>query len=206
MTPARGSRRRKFRASCKSVVAEVNAQGGIHGRKIRYIVEDHAYQVPKATQAINKLVSRDEVFAMVMSLGTPHNLAAFPIMDRNNVPSILPLALSKPMEEQGDFRYRYVFGPSYYDGVLKGVNKLVEQDGIENLCVMYIPSDFGEEVNQAATDAAASNAALTLVESSSHRPDESDFTGTLARLRDAGRTAGTPDHHCGGHGQADGLG
>ena len=34
--------------------AEVNAQGGIHGRKIRYIVEDHAYQVPKATQAINK--------------------------------------------------------------------------------------------------------------------------------------------------------
>ena len=166
--------------------AEVNAQGGIHGRKIRYIVEDHAYQVPKATQAINKLVSRDEVFAMVMSLGTPHNLAAFPIMDRNNVPSILPLALSKPMEEQGDFRYRYVFGPSYYDGVLKGVNKLVEQDGIENLCVMYIPSDFGEEVNQAATDAAASNAALTLVESSSHRPDESDFTGTLARLRDAG--------------------
>lgn len=165
---------------------EVNDQGGIHGRKIRYIVEDHAYQVPKATQAVNKLVSRDEVFAMVMSLGTPHNLAAFPIMDRNNVPSILPLALSKPMEEQGDFRYRYVFGPSYYDGVLKGVNKLVETDGIENLCVMYIPSDFGEEVNQAATDAAASNDALNLLESSSHRPDESDFTGTLARLRDAG--------------------
>ncbi|KZY39659.1 branched-chain amino acid ABC transporter substrate-binding protein, partial [Alcanivorax sp. HI0044] len=165
---------------------EVNEQGGIHGRKIRYIVEDHAYQVPKATQAVNKLVSRDEVFAMVMSLGTPHNLAAFPIMDRNNVPSILPLALSKPMEEQGDFRYRYVFGPSYYDGVLKGVNKLVETDGIENLCVMYIPSDFGEEVNQAATDAAANNDALNLLESSSHRPDESDFTGTLARLRDAG--------------------
>jgi branched-chain amino acid transport system substrate-binding protein len=166
--------------------AQVNAEGGIHGRKIRYIVEDHAYQVPKATQAINKLVSRDEVFAMVMSLGTPHNLAAFPIMDRNNVPSILPLALSKPMEEQGDFRYRYVFGPSYYDGVLQGVNKLVETDGIENLCVMYIPSDFGEEVNQAATDAAASNDALNLLESSSHRPDESDFTGSLARLRDAG--------------------
>ena len=48
---------------------EVNAEGGIHGRKIRYIVEDHAYQVPKATQAVNKLVTRDEVFAMLMSLG-----------------------------------------------------------------------------------------------------------------------------------------
>lgn len=164
---------------------EVNAEGGIHGRKIRYIVEDHAYQVPKATQAINKLVSRDEVFAMLMSLGTPHNLAAFPVMDRNNVPSILPLSLSRQMEEVGDFRYRYVFGPSYYDGVLKGVNWLVKEEGIKNICVMYIPSDFGEEVNQAVTDAAANSEELNLAESSSHRPDESDFTGTLARLRDA---------------------
>lgn len=166
--------------------AEVNAQGGIHGRKIRYIVEDHAYQVPKATQAINKLVSRDEVFAMVMSLGTPHNLAAFPVMDRNNVPSILPLALSRQMEEEGDFSHRFVFGPSYYEGVLKGVNWMTDEYGIEKICVMYIPSDFGEEVNQAINDAAAGKDSLTLAESTSHRPDESDFTGTLARLKDAG--------------------
>ncbi|MEQ3776080.1 MAG: ABC transporter substrate-binding protein [Alcanivorax sp.] len=166
--------------------AEVNAEGGIHGRKIRYIVEDHAYQVPKATQATNKLISRDEIFAMVMSLGTPHNLAAFPLMDRNNVPSILPLALSRQMEEEGDFSHRFVFGPSYHEGVLKGVNWMTDEYGIEKICVMYIPSDFGEEVNQAITDAAAGKETLTLAESTSHRPDESDFTGTLARLKDAG--------------------
>lgn len=166
--------------------AEVNADGGIHGRKIRYIVEDHAYQVPKATQATNKLISRDEVFAMVMSLGTPHNLAAFPVMDRNNVPSILPLALSRQMEEEGEFSHRFVFGPSYYEGVLKGVNWMADEHGIEKICVMYIPSDFGEEVNQAVNDAAAGKDTLTLAESTSHRPDESDFTGTLARLKDAG--------------------
>ena len=166
--------------------ADVNAEGGIHGREIRYIVEDHAYQVPKATQATNKLISRDEVFAMVMSLGTPHNLAAFPVMDRNNVPSILPLALSRQMEEEGDFSHRFVFGPSYYEGVLKGVNWMTDEYGIEKICVMYIPSDFGEEVNQAINDAAAGKDSLTLAESTSHRPDESDFTGTLARLKDAG--------------------
>ncbi|KZX83786.1 branched-chain amino acid ABC transporter substrate-binding protein, partial [Alcanivorax sp. HI0011] len=166
--------------------ADVNAEGGIHGREIRYIVEDHAYQVPKATQATNQLISRDEVFAMVMSLGTPHNLAAFPVMDRNNVPSILPLALSRQMEEEGDFSHRFVFGPSYYEGVLKGVNWMTDEYGIEKICVMYIPSDFGEEVNQAINDAAAGKDSLTLAESTSHRPDESDFTGTLARLKDAG--------------------
>ncbi|HEX5676982.1 MAG TPA: ABC transporter substrate-binding protein [Alcanivorax sp.] len=170
----------------KDMFEEVNANGGIHGRQIRYIVEDHAYQVPKATQAINKLITRDKVFAMLMSLGTPHNLAAFPLMDSNNVPSILPLALSRQMESEGNFSHRFVFGPSYYEGVLKGANWMIDEYDIEKVCVMYIPSDFGEEVNQAMADAAKAKDSVTLVESSSHRPDESDFTGTLARLRDAG--------------------
>jgi branched-chain amino acid transport system substrate-binding protein len=164
---------------------EVNRNGGVHGRRIRYIVEDHAYQVPRAAQATNKLVSRDNIFAMVMSLGTPQNLAAFPVMDRNNVPSILPLALSAQMQTEGDFSRRFVFGPSYYDSVLEGINWMAEQYQIQNLCVMYIPSDFGQEVNQAVIDAAANSDTLTLRETTSHRPDESDFTGALSRLRAA---------------------
>ncbi|MFN3712726.1 MAG: ABC transporter substrate-binding protein [Alcanivoracaceae bacterium] len=164
---------------------EVNRNGGVHGRTIRYIVEDHAYQVPRAAQATNKLVSRDNIFAMVMSLGTPQNLAAFPVMDRNNVPSILPLALSAQMQTEGDFSRRFVFGPSYYDSVLEGINWMADQYQIENLCVMYIPSDFGQEVNQAVIDAAANSDTLTLKETTSHRPDEGDFTGALSRLRAA---------------------
>src|SRR6185312_22773 len=41
---------------------EVNAAGGINGRKIRYIVEDSQYQVPRAVQAMNKLLNSDKVF------------------------------------------------------------------------------------------------------------------------------------------------
>ena len=41
---------------------EVNEQGGINGRKIRYIVEDNQYQVPRTVQAINKLINNDGVF------------------------------------------------------------------------------------------------------------------------------------------------
>ena len=38
---------------------EVNEKGGINGRKIRYIVEDSQYQVPRAVQAMNKLLNND---------------------------------------------------------------------------------------------------------------------------------------------------
>src|ERR1700740_2505927 len=52
---------------------EVNEAGGIFGRKINLIIEDQAYQVPKAVQAGLKLINRDHIFAMVAPLGTPMN-------------------------------------------------------------------------------------------------------------------------------------
>ncbi|MDO5769794.1 MAG: ABC transporter substrate-binding protein [Psychrobacter sp.] len=164
---------------------EVNAAGGVHGRKIRYVVEDHGYQVPKAVQATNKLINRDKIFAMLMNLGTPHNLAAFPIMDRNNVPSVMPLTFAKPMQSEGPFNRRYTLGSTYYDSMKAGINYLIDQDGVTKLCVMYIPSDFGEETHQAALDIASENPNVAVVEATSHRPDETDFSGTLARLKDA---------------------
>ncbi len=165
--------------------SEVNANGGVHGRQIRYVVEDHGYQVPKAVQATNKLINRDKVFAMLMSLGTPHNLAAFPIMDRNNVPNILPLTFAEPMQSEGPFNRRYTLGATYYDSMKAGINYLIDKDDISKLCVMYIPSDFGEETHQAARDIAEANPNVTLSQATSHRPDETDFSGTLARLKDA---------------------
>jgi hypothetical protein len=73
----------------------VNAAGGVHGRQIRYIVEDHGYQLPRATQAFNKLIERDQVFAMLLNLGTPHNLAHYPLMERRGVPNINPLTAAR---------------------------------------------------------------------------------------------------------------
>ena len=54
---------------------EVNEAGGIHGRKIRLVIEDTQYQVPRAVQAGAKLFNRDRVFAIVGGLGTPMNNA-----------------------------------------------------------------------------------------------------------------------------------
>ena len=56
---------------------EANEKGGVHGRKLRLIVEDHGYQVPRAVQAANKLINSDKIFVMVGALGTPMNNAVF---------------------------------------------------------------------------------------------------------------------------------
>ena len=71
---------------------EANDAGGINGRKINVIIEDQAYQVPKAVQACNKLINRDNVFAFVASLGTPMNNACFKDQLAAGVPNLFPLS------------------------------------------------------------------------------------------------------------------
>ena len=78
---------------------EVNEKGGINGRKIRYIVEDSQYQVPRAVQAINKLINNDGVFFTIEDGGTPMNNATFPMAIEKNMPKLLPLSAARSMFE-----------------------------------------------------------------------------------------------------------
>lgn len=78
---------------------ELNAAGGVNGRKIHYIVEDTQYQVPRAVQAINKLINNDNVFFTIEDGGTPMNNATFPMALEKNVPKLLPLSAARSMFE-----------------------------------------------------------------------------------------------------------
>lgn len=163
----------------------LNAEGGVHGRQIRYIVEDHGYQLPRATQAYNKLIERDQVFAMLLNLGTPHNLAHYPLMERRQVPNISPLTAARAIlpEPPG---LNFTTFSSYYDQMVAGLRYLQEQnEGVTNVCTMYLPTDFGEEIALASREG-AEMLGMNFVAETTHRPDEQDFVGALTRLRSEG--------------------
>src|SRR5437764_9675154 len=54
---------------------KINAEGGINGRKIKFISYDDAYSPPKAIEQARKLVESDEVLLIFQPLGTPANSA-----------------------------------------------------------------------------------------------------------------------------------
>ena len=170
--------------AAQQVFEEVNEAGGIHGRKIRFVVEDHGYQVPKAVQNFNKLVNSDQVFAMILNLGTPHNIAGFPIMASKEVANVGPLTAARQMLE-GDIAFKYAGFSSYYDQLRAGVEYLAGETGAKEVCAMYIPSDFGLEIQQGAKEE-AEELGLTWAAETTHKPDEQDFVGSIQKLRDAG--------------------
>lgn len=164
-------------------IDELNESGGIHGRKLKVIIEDTGYQVPKAVQAGNKLIKRDKVFVMVGNLGTPMNNAVLKEQMEANIPNMFPITAARQMVEP---MHKLKFGAnmSYYDHIRAGVKFLVESKGKKRICAMYQDTDFGKEVFQGVEDQAkAMN--LPLVESVSHKPTDQDFTAQITKLKAA---------------------
>jgi branched-chain amino acid transport system substrate-binding protein len=163
---------------------EINEAGGINGRKIRLIVEDQAYQVPKAVQACNKLINRDNVFAFVAPLGTPMNNACFKDQFAAKVPNLFPLSAARSMFEPYE-PLKFYGAASYVDQIRAGIEYFVKTKGKKSVCVMYQDTDFGKEILEGA-ELQTKKLGIKVVEAAGHKPTDQDFTASLTKLKQAG--------------------
>jgi branched-chain amino acid transport system substrate-binding protein len=163
---------------------EINAKGGINGRKIKYVVEDSQYTVPRAVQAMNKLLNSDEIFIALDDGGTPMNDANMPAQFAKNVPNVFPLTAARSMYQPYN-RLKFAQFASYYDQMRAAVKYFAEKRGRKAFCVMYQDSDFGKDVLAGVT---AETAALGMkvVATTAHKPTDTDFNAAVTKLHDAG--------------------
>jgi branched-chain amino acid transport system substrate-binding protein len=162
---------------------EINERGGINGRKIRYIVEDHQYQVPRAVQGMNKMINRDGVFLTISNGGTPMNNANLPAQLEKGVPNLFPLTAARSMYEPFN-RLKFGQFASYYDQMRAGVKYFVEQRGKQRICAMYQETDFGRDVYSGVAEQMKAMG-MTVVAETTHKPTDTDFSAPMTKLRDA---------------------
>jgi branched-chain amino acid transport system substrate-binding protein len=162
---------------------EANSKGGINGRKIRYIVEDAQYQVPRAVQAMNKLLNNDKVFMTLQDGGTPMNNATWPMALEKNTPKLLPLTAARSMYEPFN-KLKFSQTSSYVDQMRAGVKYFIEERGKKTVCIMYQDTDFGKDVLAGVTlQTEAEN--LKVVALTAHKPTDTDFSAAVTKLREA---------------------
>jgi branched-chain amino acid transport system substrate-binding protein len=170
--------------SIRMAFEDINARGGINGRKVRFIVEDMEYLVPKAVQAMNKLVNRDDIFLSIASGGTPQMDAVLPMMLEKGVPSVFPLTCARSMYEPFN-KYKYGQFSSYYDQMRACVKYFAEVKGKKVIGSMYQDTDFGRDVH-AGVVAQVEAMKLKLGATSASRPTDTDFNAQVTRLKEAG--------------------
>ena len=163
---------------------EFNEAGGAYGRKVKFIVEDHQYTVPRAVQAANKLLKRDKIAFMLGSLGTPQNNAVLTDQLSMNVPNLFPLTAARSMFEPFH-ELKFTSGSTYYDQIRTGIKYLVENNSRSNVCVLYEDTDFGQEIVDGVKDQ-LDKMNMTLVETASAKPTDTDFTAQIKKLNNAG--------------------
>ena len=162
---------------------EANEAGGVHGRQIKFVVEDTQYQIPRAIQAANKLINRDKVFAMVLALGTPTNNAVLTQQLKAGIPNMFPVTGARSMvEPYHDLKFAQ--RGIYYDEIRAGVKYFLQEMGKEKPCVIYQDTDYGQEILEGAEDQ-LKEMGQALVGVSAHKPTESEFTASIIRLRNA---------------------
>ncbi|MDB5402654.1 MAG: hypothetical protein JWQ55_4672 [Rhodopila sp.] len=169
--------------SWRMVFDQVNAAGGINGRKIKYIIEDNQYQVPRSVQAANKLINRDGVFIMVANGGTPMNNAVMPDQLAKGVANVFPLTSARSMYEPLH-HLKFGLGSSYYDQVRSGLKFFVEKRGKKQVCAMAQDTDFGRDITDGVKDQLKAEN-MTLAGETLHKPTDTDFSASVARMRDA---------------------
>jgi branched-chain amino acid transport system substrate-binding protein len=162
---------------------EANEKGGIHGRKIKFIVEDHGYAVPRAVQAANKLINNDKIFLMYGALGTPHNNAAFAEQLPKSVPNIFPFTAARSMVEP-HHPLKFQTLSTYYDQVRAATKYFVEKQAKSKVCSMYMDTDFGHEIRDGVRDQAKA-LKIEVVAEATFGPTDTDFTGQVGKLKSA---------------------
>ena len=162
---------------------EINSSGGINGRSLTLIAEDHQYQVPRAVQAANKLINKDNVFLMLASLGTPMNNAVFEMQNEKNIPNLFPLSSARSMASP---LHRLKFGAlsTYYDQARAAVKYSINDQGKDKICVLYQDNDFGQETYEAVIDQLTAMD-FELTEKATNKPTDTDLTSQISKLRAA---------------------
>ena len=125
-------------------VDAVNQAGGVAGQKVAIVARDDNFEVPKTVAAVKKLIEEDNVLALMLVRGTPHNEAILPIIAQHKVALVAPstgaMVFHKPVNP-------YVFNVrTAYQLEATKLVALLKTVGMEKIAVLHVDDGFGRDV------------------------------------------------------------
>src|SRR5688572_5374828 len=90
-------------------IDDANAAGGLHGKKIKLISEDDRSDQAEARTAVQKLISRDKVVAILGEVASTRSLAGANICQSQKIPMLSPASTHPDVTKVGDYIFRICF-------------------------------------------------------------------------------------------------
>lgn len=99
-------------------VEEINAAGGVLGKKLELITEDNQSKQGESATAVKKLISREKVIALLGEVASSRSLEAAPIAQTAKIPMISPSSTNPKVTETGNYIFRVCFIDPFQGTVL----------------------------------------------------------------------------------------
>jgi len=103
-------------------VEHLNAAGGVLGRQIQLLTEDDLSKAGEPATVVNKLISRENVVAVLGEVASSRSLEAAPICQQNQIPMISPSSTNPKVTETGDYIFRVCFIDPFQGTVMANFN------------------------------------------------------------------------------------
>ena len=163
-------------------VEQLNNAGGVHGRKIKLVVEDSAYDIKKSVLASDKLINSDKAFAVVGTLGaSPAGATINAIVDSGSL-HLFPLNSQRSMFDPFHKLKFAAFTP-YTESTRAGVKEMLKK-GYKRVAILYQDDEFGLDI-LSGTESALKEANLSLVERTSYKRGATEFASQMQKLKSA---------------------
>ena len=163
----------------------VNSKGGVHGRKIRYVYYDDAYNPVQTVQLTRKLVEQDKVFAIFNSVGTANNAAVQPYLNQRKVPQLFVADGAQAVSQPARYPWTMGFLQSYVgEGAVYG-RHLAQTRKTAKLAVLYENTALGADLTKGLERWIAGKGPK-VVAKESYEYTDADISSQVARLKASG--------------------
>jgi branched-chain amino acid transport system substrate-binding protein len=163
----------------------VNANGGIHGREIEYVVKDDGYNPANTQTVVRELVQEDEVFAIVNGLGTPTHSSVLDYLDQNGVPDLFVASGSLTWNQPDEYPNTFGFNADYVTEGAALAQHALDTDPDAVVCVLGQDDDFGAGILQGVELVVGAGEVAT---NQTYSTADQDVTAQLGAMKEAGCT------------------
>lgn len=162
--------------------AEVNAKGGIQGRRVRVIAYDDAGSPSESMTAVRRLLSQDNVFALVCGSGSSPTLAAMDLIRQTSVPFVSCISAHRDLMRPFS---RNVFR-IYANEIAQGqslIDYIAGTKGHKRIAILYNSTDFGVGGHEIMSAYLKQKYNGEFISAQRYNVGDQDFSGQLLRIR-----------------------
>jgi len=164
-------------------VEEINADGGVLGKKIDLTVEDNMTKQGETTTIARKLISQDHVVAIIGEVASSKTLEAAPIAQAAKIPLIATAATNPKVTQTGDYVFRVCFTDDFQAVVI--ARFVLEKLKAKNVAFMTdVKQDYSVGLTNIAKDYLAKNGG-NVVKEQSYSSGDKDFRAQLTDIKSA---------------------